>query len=314
MASIPLWTRRLARGAWLDRAREDRHSSRSVPRTGGIGWLTGWALGVVFAALLSYVHTRTGVYCAGLVLLAFVLGLLDDQGRVSGVVKGMTALLLLGLFLRATLLWVDFDAWRPTWSGFAPAASGHAALAMLGRATASVSAANSNPVWFLTVLGFAAAVHLAFQIFDNLDGVVGAASLVGLLHLALGTGTSEFAILGLVGASASLGFLAWNHPPARSFLGNGGSQAVGLLVAGLLGAALLRAGSPRSLAAIALPFAWPLLDLGFVVVSRLARRTPPWVGGRDHTTHLLARRIGDVPTFLFVLCVSALLAVVSRLI
>ena len=312
MASIPLWTRRLVRGGWLDHARDDRHSVRSVPRTGGIGWLTGWVLGVAFAALLEYFHSRTGIYCAGLVVLAFVLGLMDDHGKVSPLIKGTTALLFLGLFLRVSLLWFDFDGWRPDWIGFAPPATGHAALALIGRATASASQAGASTAWFALVLAIAFALHLAFQIFDNLDGVVGATSMVGLLHLAMGAGTSEFAILGLVGASASLGFLGWNHPPARAFLGNAGSQCVGLIAAGLLGAALLRAGSGRSMVAIALPFAWPLFDLGFVVLARLARRTPPWVGGRDHTTHLLARRIGDGPTFLVVLLVSLILAVVSR--
>ena len=79
------------------------------------------------------------------------------------------------------------------------------------------------------------------------------------------------------------------------FLGNSGSQAVALVISTLLLFGLMPV-SPKSAVprvALLLPLAWPLLDLGFVVCARLRRGRAPWRGGRDHTTHLLARLLGS---------------------
>jgi hypothetical protein len=49
----------------------------------------------------------------------------------------------------------------------------------------------------------------------------------------------------------------------------------------------------RELLLPALPLLWPLADLAFVVAARGRRGVPPWTGGRDHTTHRLATRLGS---------------------
>jgi hypothetical protein len=38
--------------------------------------------------------------------------------------------------------------------------------------------------------------------------------------------------------------------------------------------------------------AYPLFDLSFVTLTRIRRGQPPWIGGRDHTTHRLATWLG----------------------
>jgi UDP-GlcNAc:undecaprenyl-phosphate GlcNAc-1-phosphate transferase len=85
--------------------------------------------------------------------------------------------------------------------------------------------------------------------------------------------------LGLAGAGASLGFLVHNWPPARVFLGDGGS----LMLGALLAAAWYPHGALATLAGLAVP----LLDSLFVVASRLKRGIAPWHGGTDHTGHRL---------------------------
>ncbi|MFN8548864.1 MAG: hypothetical protein U0527_13085 [Candidatus Eisenbacteria bacterium] len=55
------------------------------------------------------------------------------------------------------------------------------------------------------------------------------------------------------------------------------------------------------------PFAWPLFDLGFVVLRRWREGRRPWQGGRDHSTHVLSRRLGsDRPVFVLLLLVAGL--------
>ena len=53
--------------------------------------------------------------------------------------------------------------------------------------------------------------------------------------------------------------------------------------------------------------AWPIFDMTFVTVTRLKRGQPPWVGGRDHTTHRLATWLGGTTrAFVAVLALSSL--------
>lgn len=270
------WNRRFRDGAWLDRPSAARHGQRTVLRTGGVAWLSGVVfVALVFLALRAVPSPGPALAQLGLLAAAFLLGLADDRGRIGPARK---------LLLQAGLL----IAWF----------------------VASGRLAGSDPVGLCAALATALALQLAFQIFDNLDGVVLATAFVGLLHLALlGTGGA----LPGVGAGASLGVLLWNRPPARVYLGNGGSQSVGLLAAGAAGTALQEASSGREFAGVILPFAWPLADLAFVVAARVAAGRRPWQGGRDHTTHRLARALGgDGPVFLLVVLAAVLLAGVVR--
>jgi len=123
----------------------------------------------------------------------------------------------------------------------------------------------------------------------------------------------------MAGLGATLGFLAWNRPPARLFLGNSGSQPLALLVSALAFATLCDAhatgGSGLRSWAILFPLAWPLLDFAFVSVSRTLRGSVPWHGGRDHTTHRLAGRFGsDRAVFLTILAVTVTATVVGLLV
>jgi UDP-GlcNAc:undecaprenyl-phosphate GlcNAc-1-phosphate transferase len=87
--------------------------------------------------------------------------------------------------------------------------------------------------------------------------------------------------LGTIGAVATLGFLVYNFPPAKTFLGDGGSL--------MLGAFLVLVWWPRGPTALVLGLAIPLIDASFVTGRRLVERRRLWVGGLDHTGHALLR-------------------------
>ena len=86
---------------------------------------------------------------------------------------------------------------------------------------------------------------------------------------------------GLACAGACLGFLLFNFPPARCFMGDGGSLLLGTLAVLLWRdqGALVTAGW----------CAVPLADAVFVTLRRLASGRKPWVGGTDHSGHILLR-------------------------
>lgn len=119
-----------------------------------------------------------------------------------------------------------------------------------------------------------------------LDGTDGLAAGVGTVaFLALGAVSllpsiydTKTLSLALIGAGAFLGFLLWNFPRARVYLGTSGSWFLGLYL-GLV--ALLSGGK---IVTTLLVLALPVLDFGLVAVQRLIKKQPPWRG--DTVTHL----------------------------
>ena len=145
----------------------------------------------------------------------------------------------------------------------------------------------------LTVL-WVVVVTNAFNFIDNTDGVaagVTAASTLGIGAIAASNGDYLVASLALAVAGASLGFLRYNFPPAKIFLGDAGSMFLGFLVAALIlqidlpvGPGLSRALDSVLLAGV------PLFDLTLVVTARIREGRPIWQGGADHSAHRLSRQ------------------------
>ncbi|MBU1700206.1 MAG: hypothetical protein KJ970_02090 [Candidatus Eisenbacteria bacterium] len=130
----------------------------------------------------------------------------------------------------------------------------------------------------------------AHNLIDNMDGVALGTGFLTFIGLALLS--DEPVLWGAVGATA--GLLVWNLPPARIFLGDGGSFLLGYWgwVWIVQAAAGLTPVTVRILPLLIL-FALPLLDMSFVTLTRILRGSRPWIGGRDHLTHRLGRLTGS---------------------
>ena len=134
----------------------------------------------------------------------------------------------------------------------------------------------------------------AFNFLDNMDGVLSGVAFVGtvgLAGLAVLHGVPGMGWL-VVLSGALIGFLVYNAPPARIFLGDTGSLMLGGMLAagGWLFAS--DTGEVTAWAALPLILSYPLFDICFVTGTRLKRGQPPWIGGRDHTTHRLNTWLG----------------------
>lgn len=165
--------------------------------------------------------------------------------------------------------------------------AGAKALALLGGAVIAAFATGS--VWVGVALWVACN---AVNMLDHADGL--AAATVGAAFLGIGGAA------GLAGAGACLGFLLFNYPPARVFMGDGGSLLLGAAVV------LLTYGDGPLLTAAWL--AVPLADAAFVTARRLREGRKPWVGGTDHLGHTLLRA-GVPPRVLPLLYAAAALAI-----
>lgn len=129
----------------------------------------------------------------------------------------------------------------------------------------------------------------AFNFMDGIDGISGVTALsVGGCWVALGTwqGAEALAVVGSVAAGAGAGFLPYNLPKARVFLGDVGSYYLGCLLAtgALVG---LRSGlAPEAVLA---PFAVYLADTASTMLRRAMGGQNLMSAHRDHVYQQLSR-------------------------
>jgi UDP-GlcNAc:undecaprenyl-phosphate GlcNAc-1-phosphate transferase len=134
----------------------------------------------------------------------------------------------------------------------------------------------------------------SINFFDNLDG--GAAGTVVVISfftflIAYDRGQLMISALSIVTAGATAGFLIWNRPPAKIYMGDAGALFLGIIVAVLT--IRLNPDIDPNWKSLAIPLflmAVPLLDTTVAVTSRLARGISPFTGGRDHLSHRLMRK------------------------
>lgn len=148
---------------------------------------------------------------------------------------------------------------------------------------------------FIWIVGLMNSINML----DNMDGVATVASLSALtsmliviFYLKNFEGVSLVLVIGTIGALN--GFLFFNWNPSKMYMGDTGSQFLGILLAALSINYLWNynpsseVNVTRQFLLPALAFVYPLSDTTTVVINRLMRKTSPFVGGRDHTTHHLS--------------------------
>jgi UDP-GlcNAc:undecaprenyl-phosphate GlcNAc-1-phosphate transferase len=286
LLALPLWRKWCLHTNLLDDPRDGKNydapkiHSGAVPLAGGFAVLTGILLPLIagagliqfglikisFANLIAHGLERRGVELAVIALGAIaitILGWFDDKHELKPLPK------LLGQFLIALL--VALTCKRITL--FVHSEVFSYAITIL---------------WLLTVIN-------AFNFMDNMNGLCAGVGAIGAFIFALIAATNgEYlvAITGFLMCGALVGFLPWNFPEARAFLGDAGSHLVGYLLAMM---AILphfyTKQNPRPLAVAAplLVLAVPLLDLAQVSLFRTLNRKPFWLGDTNHLSHRLNR-------------------------
>jgi len=133
----------------------------------------------------------------------------------------------------------------------------------------------------------------SINFFDNVDGGASGTVLISavfLFILAYQGGQYLIGGLAIVLAGSTFGFLIWNKPPARIYMGDAGALFLGVLLASLT---LRFNPNPidrfSSFLIPVLLLAMPILDTSVAVLSRLRRRISPFQGGQDHLSHRLIR-------------------------
>jgi UDP-GlcNAc:undecaprenyl-phosphate GlcNAc-1-phosphate transferase len=217
--------------------------------------------------LLQYGLGRRAIELAGIFIGAFGMlwvGWLDDKHELSPPAKFAGQLCIAGVVaacgVRVTL--------------FVPNVLFSYAVTML---------------WILTVIN-------AFNFMDNMNGLCTGLGAIGACHFAIIAARDDqylVALIAFLTFGALVGFLPYNFPRARAFLGDAGSHLVGYLLAVLAILPHFYTLRNQRRWAVLIPLlilAIPLADMVWVVVLRWRMRQAFYQGDTNHLSHRLVRR------------------------
>jgi UDP-GlcNAc:undecaprenyl-phosphate GlcNAc-1-phosphate transferase len=269
--------------------RVDRYHQRVVPMGGGIA-----LFGTLFTALLcllviTYQSTFPGflaqwserleihseniashrlelLVLMGCITLLFAVGLWDDRRHLGPMTK----------------LWVQLGV------AFAAARFADMRVEFFIHNTWITSALSA--LWIVVIIN-------AFNFLDNMDGVSAGIAAIVCAILFIAAATSGQILVGglaLVLLGTLMGFLLFNFPPARIFMGDAGSLVVGFLVAVLsLRTTYYHEAQSGDIYRVFIPLialSVPLYDFISVTTLRLCQGRSPFVGDTQHFSHRLKRR------------------------
>ncbi len=287
MLTVPLAIAVARRTDFLDAPKDYKAHGRATPYLGGAAVLSA-ALAVA-AMLGDDAVSRYWPLFVGTIALSAV-GTIDDRVSLSPLLRVALEALAAGL------LWSQGLGWS-----FLGSEAGNLLL---------------TAFWIVGVIN-------AFNLMDNLDGAAAAvatASTGCVAALALIGDDVALAAVAVALCGALIAFLRFNLArPSRIFLGDGGSMAIGFLVAaGLIAAPGGHVPGWAAFLAASLIVAVPAFDTTLVVISRRRRGAPVFSGATDHTTHRLlavlkSPRVVAVVLAATQLCLGALAIEASRI-
>jgi UDP-N-acetylmuramyl pentapeptide phosphotransferase/UDP-N-acetylglucosamine-1-phosphate transferase len=275
-----------AAGTWLARRyalhRElidqpgDRRSHRvATPRGGGIAIAASALLALAWLASTRVIPVQTaGLFAMGLLLVAGI-GWVDDHRSLS------------------------------PWSrlGVQALAAALVAIALVLAGHRPVSAA----------FGFAVVMVLVnvWNFMDGIDGLAASQALLVAAGWTLLAWPDPWAWMLLAVVAACLGFLPFNLPPARIFLGDVGSGALGYLRA--VGLLWLPSGSPRWPWLAWLPLSAFLVDAALTLFVRILRGERWWAPHLQHAYQRWSVRLGRHGTVSLAYAMWTVCAVVATM-
>lgn len=234
----------------------------ATPYLGGIGICCGIASSIVFIGATNAIK-----YFLGALLIA-VLGTLDDIFGLTVVIR---------LFVEGCVALVSFfmSPLHFLWS---------------------------NPFGAVLILGAIVVAINSANLLDNIDGAL--ALVAGSSFFAVGLNLYFFrelipATIAFSCCGAVFGFLVFNWPKAKIFMGDGGSLVVGYFLIVLVLSQPTKLNGFAKLTSDLYFLTVLAVDTSVVVISRLLQRKSIFSGGKDHITHrLIARKFSNVQSII----------------
>lgn len=231
--------------------------SHPTPLLGGasvfLGFSGGVLLSIIYGNHLNY--ELSGVLLGGLLVLG--LGLWDDKFGMRPGVKFFGQIVAAFIFLLVSQSFGKLN------------------FGLLG-----------DMLFFLWMVG----LMNAFNFLDNMDGLCSGISVLAAAAFAvifILTGQVSLGIICLALIGALSGFLLYNFPPAKIFLGDAGSMFNGFILSALGVLFTKRNSSFNQLLVPMLVLSYPIFDISLVTFTRAKEGRKIYKGGKDHSSHRL---------------------------
>ncbi len=284
-ADLVPWVIRLARRTgFMDLPGPRKIHLEPMPYGGGLAVAAGVLLTLAGGILAAHLHLRHGWFSS---MPAEV------TSRAEGVFLRLPTLLVYSLGSLVILTLGLVDDRRKLTPGHKLAVQAIVAVGVaLGGERLQVFSEAALPGVLVTVLWILAVTN-AFNLLDHMDGLasgVAAIACVAFLGVAIQTGQIFLGALTATLLGACAGFLLFNFPPAKIFLGDGGSLFIGYWLS-CLTISFTFYEKPYPLYTYLVPLAVlavPLFDTSSVVLIRLLARRPIFEADTSHLAHRLA--------------------------
>ncbi|MFW6312794.1 MAG: MraY family glycosyltransferase [Spirochaetota bacterium] len=275
----PLLIRLAHRNRWYDEQNHRKIHTEDTPRIGGVGIYFGFLVSAIVAIHLGTLQGAIGplgqtptfgallIYFLPLIggmTLIYILGLVDDFHDLRAVMKlfiqiAAAAIVTIGPF-RIERLTIPF-VWYQLELGLF-----------------------SFPVTVLWIV----AISNALNFIDGVDGLAGGTAAIATLFfgaIALLTGQPVVGLVTVGLFGTIVGFLIYNAPPARIFMGDSGSYVLGFILSVFPLILANGTGTSLNLIPAITILAIPTLDMTTSVVRRLGRGKHPFSADREHLHH-----------------------------
>lgn len=247
-----------------------RWSSQKKPSVGGIGFFIIFLLSLACYAILldpiEVFQNNQALALIGTCSIAFLMGLADDAYNTKPLLKFLTQV---GCGVLLTISGIQIDLFQYEWLNM-----------------------GLTIMWVVGIMN-------SINMLDNMDAITSVVSIFicieCLLIMFLFSQSDSFDFFVVLGVCAGLvGFLFHNWNPSKIFMGDTGSQFLGVFLAAISIKYLWNAPigglevQSKQIVLVLLAFILPIADTATVTINRLLKKSSPFIGGKDHTTHHLS--------------------------
>jgi Fuc2NAc and GlcNAc transferase len=245
----------------------NERSSHSIPtpRGGGVAIVVSFLLALPVLGGLNLLSPSALYGLLGSGLLVAIIGFADDHGHIAARWR------LLGHFIAA--------GWALFWLNGLPPIEFFGVAVDLG--------------WFGNILALVYLVWM-LNLYNFMDGIDGLASIeaisacLGMCVVYRFSGSVELIWPPLILAAAVAGFLWWNFPPARIFMGDAGSGFLGIILGGVV--ILSSVEKPVFLWCWLILLGVFIVDATFTLLARIVEGARIYEAHRSHAYQYAARK------------------------
>jgi UDP-GlcNAc:undecaprenyl-phosphate GlcNAc-1-phosphate transferase len=242
-----------------------RHfNGHSIPHLGGIALFFGVAAAMALALGRGAASANAVLLARAVpaVLLIVILGLVDDTRSLPARRK-----LAFQVLAAASVVAVGFRLFTGMW-------------------VFDISMVALIVVSLVFIIGMLSSVNLV----DGHDGLAAGVAMLSAIAFGVMAVTMQMpdvVALSIAVCGACLGFLIFNFPPGRIYMGDTGSMLLGLLLALTACLITMRAPSVNTFAAVCFALGVPLLDTALAIARRIVLRSPLFSADSLHMHHVL---------------------------